>query len=105
MNLLTRSGAFTWSVREDASLGEQEVVRIHCPARSFLHKLIVNEGCLMTVVDFVTKESNRSPCDPKLSIALAFVKEAAAKEADGIRTHGQEWSKTTLVDSRHGVRN
>ncbi len=83
MNLLNRSGAFTWSADDDAAtLGRP--LRIHCPAQSFLHKLVVHEGALGHVIDFVATEARRTPLHPDLAASFAFVRAAAAREAERI---------------------
>jgi hypothetical protein len=88
MNLLNRSGAFQWTeARATAPL------HIHCPAQSFLHKLVVNEGTLLAVIGHVAAEAAREPNDASLAASIAFVRQVAATEEQGIRTFGQEWSK------------
>jgi hypothetical protein len=79
MDLLNRSGSFTWSVGQDEQVQQIDVDRIHCPAQAFLHKLIVNEQSLLGVIDFVKNEALRRPCAPELSRSLDFMRRFAAE--------------------------
>jgi hypothetical protein len=80
MELLNRSAAFTWSVQKDAAVSSSAVERIHCPAQAFVQKLIVNQGTLLRVIQFVQSEAARIPCPPELSASLDFMREFAEKE-------------------------
>ncbi len=91
MNLLNRSGAFLWTEARAATPGAAPL-HIHCPAQSFLHKLVVNEGTLLAVLDHVFARAARRPPDENLAASLAYLQEVAKAEELGIRTFGQEWS-------------
>lgn len=96
MNLLNHSGAFTWEAAIDSSIPRSAVDRIHCPAHGFLHRLLAQEGTLMTVIAFVTAEAARKPPAPEIKKSLAFMEQRAISEETGIRTFGQEWSRMKL---------
>jgi hypothetical protein len=96
MDLLSHAGAFRWEVQADVSVGPAAVTRIQCPAHRFLHLLLVNEGALMTVVDFVAAEASREPVPPALVEHLELVRRRAISEATGIGTFGQAWSQMKL---------
>ena len=96
MDLLNYSGAFTWEVHADAAIAGGAVRRIHCPAHSFLHRLLVKEGTLVTVLDFVAAEAARKPPPPALVKSLELVERQAISEETGIGCFGQEWSQMKL---------
>jgi hypothetical protein len=101
MTLLHRSGAFTWLSTDDAGTSTREPLKIHCPAQAFLHKLLVNQGSLVTVLEFVRAELGRTPVAPELTASEAFVREAARREAEGVRAHGPAWAQRKLGNA-HG---
>ena len=96
MDLLNYSGAFTWEVHADAAIAGGAVRRIHCPAHSFLHRLLVKEGALVTVLDFVAAEAARKPPPPALVKSLELVERQAISEETGIGCFGPEWSQMKL---------
>jgi hypothetical protein len=96
VSLLNKSGAFTWTSRDDAAMSLADERRIHCPAQAFLHKVIVNQGSLMTVLAFVRAELRRSPVAPELQASVAFVRATATREAEAVRRHGAAWSEMAL---------
>jgi hypothetical protein len=101
MNLLNRSGAFTWHSRDEAGLTSvATALRIHCPAQAFLHKLLANHATLTPLVRFVESERRRAPVAPDLAASLDFVREAAAREERGILEHGARWSELKLAQDR-----
>jgi len=99
MNLLNRSGAFTWNAARDAAMPQKTALRIHCPAQPFLHKLVVNQGGLVKLLDFVGAGAKRTPCDGDLAASLELIRRYAAAEENGIRTFGQEWSRLKLTQT------
>lgn len=96
ITLLDKSGAFTWSSRDDASTASLPPVRIHCPAQAFLHKLLANQATLAYVFRFVSHEAGRRPLHPDLAASLEFVRSVARREELGIVEHGQGWSQQKL---------
>jgi len=91
VTLLDKSGAFTWTAREDSGAESASDLRIHCPAQAFLHKLLANEGSLMTVLEYVRAEALRSPVEPDVQSSFAFVRNTAARELAGVTRFGAEW--------------
>ncbi|MFT3768982.1 MAG: hypothetical protein QM820_26375 [Minicystis sp.] len=96
LDLLNHSGAFTWEVSADTAVTPGSVSRIHCPAHGFLHRLLAQEGTLLTVIDFITTEAARKPPPPALIKCLETMERNAISEETGILTFGQEWSRMKL---------
>jgi hypothetical protein len=98
--LLDRSGAFTWSSKDDTTTVSDSPLRIHCPGQAFLHKILANQATLTRVLRFVRSEAARTPIAPEIAESLAFVRDLAAREEAGIALHGAGWARRKL-DAAH----